>query len=77
MKAISKLAMLECFFLFCCLQQLSLAALTVKRNKHVAAVSFDVKRGADYRNALLGVYSCRVKKAADAVKCKLQVRLFW
>ena len=77
MKAISNLELLKCFFLFCSLQQLSLAALTVKRNEDVAAVSFDIKRGADYRNALFGVYSCRVKKATDAVKSKLQVRLFW
>ena len=77
MKAISKLALLECLFLFCFLQQLSLAALTVKRNEDVPAVSFDVKRDADYRNGLFGVYSCRVKEAVDVVKSKLQVRLLW
>ena len=47
----------------------------VGADEDVAIISSDVKRGADYRNALFGVYSCRVKKAADAVRDKFQVRL--
>ena len=74
MKAVLAFAVLECLLLFCCLQQFGLAAPTVETKDDIAAVSFDVKRGAEYRNALFGVYTCRVKKAADAVKDKLQVK---
>ena len=73
MKAALTFAVLECILFFCCLQQFGLAAPTVEADKDIAAVSSDVKRGAEYRNALFGVYSCRVKKAADAVRDKLQV----
>ena len=74
MKVVLAFALLECLLLFCCLQQFGLAAPTVEAKDDIAAVSFDVKRDADYRNALFGVYTCRVKKAADAVKDKLQVK---
>ena len=75
MKAVLTFAVLECILFFCCLQQFGLAAPTVGANEDVAIISSDVKRGADYRNALFGVYSCRVKKATDSVGDKLQVRL--
>ena len=74
MKPVLAFAVLECLLLFCCLQQFGLAVPTVEAKDDVAAVSFDVKRGAEYRNALFGVYTCRVKKAADAVKDTLQIR---
>ena len=77
MKAALTFAVLECILFFCCLQQFGLAAPTVGADKDVAAVSANVKRGAVYRNALFGVYSCRVKKATDAVRDKLQVRLYF
>ena len=75
MKTVLTFAVLECILFFCCLQQFGLAAPTVGADEDVAIISSDVKRGADYRNALFGVYSCRVKKATDAVRDKLQVRL--
>ena len=75
MKTVLTFAVLECILFFCCLQQIGLAAPTVGADEDVAIISPDVKRGADYRNALFGVYSCRVKKAADAVRDKFQVRL--
>ena len=74
MKTVLAFALLEYFLLSCYLQPLGMAVPTMVGNKDAAVVSADVKRGADYRNALFGVYSCRVKKAADAVDNKLQVR---
>ena len=74
MKAVLAFAVLECLLPFCCLQQFGLAAPTVEAKDDVVAVSSDVKRGVEYRNALFGVYTCRVKKAADAVGDKLQVK---
>ena len=71
MKPVLAFAVLECLLLFYCLQQF---VLTVRAKDDIVAVSFDVKRDADDRNELFGVYTCRVKKAADAVKDKLQVR---
>ena len=32
-------------------------------NEDVVTISSDIKRGAEYRNALFGVYVCHVKKA--------------
>ena len=75
MKAILIFAVLKYVLFFCCLQQFGLAAPTLGADEDVAIISSDVKRGADYRNALFGMYSCRVKKATDAVGDKLQVRL--
>ena len=74
MKAVLTFAVLDCILLFCCLQQFGLAAPTVQADGDIAAVSSDVKRDAEYRNALFGVYSCHVQKAAGAVRDKLQVR---
>ena len=71
MKPVLAFAVLECLLLFCCLQQF---APTVRAKEDVVAISSDVKRGVEYRNALFGVYTCHVKKAADVVKDKLQVR---
>ena len=72
MKAVSVLAMLECFLLINCLQQLELAAPTMSEsNEDVVAVSLNVKRDAKYRNALFGVYACHVKKATAAIVDKV------
>ena len=77
MKPVLAFAVLECLLLFCCLQQF---APIVRAKENVVAVSFSVPfsipnvRGVELRNALFGVYTCRVKKAADAVKDTLQVR---
>ena len=53
--------LLGCILLICCLQELSSAAPT------------HVKRDQEYRNALFDEYGCRVQKAADAVRSKLNV----
>ena len=74
MKTVLAFALLEYFLLSCSLQQFGLAVPTIAGKEHATVVSADAKRGADYRNALFGVYICRVKKAADAVDNKLQVR---
>ena len=67
-------AVLECLVLLCCLQHFGLAVPTLQANERVVAVSSDIKRyNAEYRNALFGVYHCRVKKATEAVRSKLQV----
>ena len=74
MKAVSVLAVLECFLFINSLQQLGWAAPTMSEsNEDVVAVSSDVKRDAEYRNALFGVYACRVKKAAAATVDKIEV----
>ena len=52
------------FLLICYLQEFSLAAPS------------HVKRDQEYRNALFDAYGCRVLKATDAVKNKLDVSLF-
>ena len=75
MKTALTFAVLEYILFFCCLQQFGLAAPTVGADEDISIISSDVKRGAVYRNALFGVYSCRVKKATDAVRDKLKVRL--
>ena len=56
-----------------CLQQFSLAAPMLQANENVVIASSDVKRDVEYRNSLFSIYSCRVQKAADAVRNKLQV----
>ena len=53
--------LLGCILLTCYLQELSLAAPT------------HVKRDQEYRNALFDEYGCRIQKAADAVRTKLNV----
>ena len=53
--------LLGCFLLICYLQELSLAAPT------------HVKRDQEYRNALFDAYGCRILKAADVVRNKLNV----
>ena len=53
--------LLGCFLLICYLQEPSLAAPT------------HVKRDQELRNALFDVYGCRVVKAADGVRNKLNV----
>ena len=74
MKSVIAFTLLEYLLLSCYLQPFSLAFPTMVGNEDTAVASADVKRDADYRNALFGVYSCRVKKAADAVDNKLQVK---
>ena len=66
-------AVLNCLLFINCLQQFGLAAPTLQANEDVTAVSSDVKRDVEYRNALFSIYTCRVQKAADAVRNKLQV----
>ena len=61
MKTITGLTLLRYFLLICCLQVTSLAAPT------------HVKRDQEYRNALFDAYGCRVLKATDAVRNKLNV----
>ena len=59
MKLLSGL--IGCFLLNCHLQEPSLAAPT------------HVKRDQEYRNALFDAYGCRILKAADVVRNKLDV----
>ena len=61
MKSLKGLGLLGCFLLICYLQELSLAAPT------------HVKRDQEYRNALFDAYGCRVLKAADVLRNKLNV----
>ena len=56
--------LLGCFLLICYLQDLNLAAPTM---------STHAKRDQEYRNALFDAYGCRVLKATDAVRNKLNV----
>ena len=76
MKTALVFAVLECFLFINCLQHFGLAAPTSQTNslEDVSAVSSDVKRDADNRNALFGAYICRVTKATNVVVSKLQVR---
>ena len=60
MQSVTKL--LGCILFICHLQASSLAAPT-----HV------IKRDQEYRNILFGQYSCRIQKAADSVRTKLNV----
>ena len=53
--------LLGCVLLICYFQELSLAAPT------------HVKRDKEYRNALFNEYGCRIQKAAEAVRAKLNV----
>ena len=74
MKTDLAFAVLECFLLINCLQQhFGLAFPTMQGDEDTATITSDVKRDAEYRNALFGVYHCRVKKAAEACDAKLQV----
>ena len=52
---------LACFLLICYLLELSVTAPT------------HVKRDQEYRNALFDAYGCRVLKAADVLRNKLNV----
>ena len=74
MKTALVFAVLECFLLINCLQQLALAAPPSRANEDVVAMSSDAKKGAEYRNALFGVYVCHVKKATGAVTDKIEVK---
>ena len=73
MKAVLTFAVLDCILFFCCLQQFGLAAPTVEADENLDAVSSDIKRDAEYRNVLFGVYACRVKKATEATVDKIEV----
>ena len=53
--------LLGCVLLICYFQKLSLAA------------PIHVKRDQEYRNALFNEYGCRIQKAAEAVRAKLNV----
>ena len=61
MKSLTGLGFLGCFLLICYFQELSLAAPS------------HVKRDQEYRNALFDAYGCRVLKAADVLRNKLNV----
>ena len=65
----------KCLLFISFLQQLSSAAPTLQANDHedVAMISVDVKRDAEYRNAQFSSYLCRVQKAIELVKTKLNV----
>ena len=73
MKTALVFAVLECFLLINYLQQLASAAPPLRANEDVVAIPSDIKRGAEYRNALFGVYVCHVKKATEAVTDKIEV----
>jgi len=74
MKTVLAFAVFECILLISFLQQLSSAAPTLQTNdEDVAVISADVKRDAEYRNAQFSSYICRVQKAADLVRTKLNV----
>ena len=64
---------LECLLFSSFLAQISEAASNLQATEDQAAVSFDVKRDAEYRNSLFGAYICRVMKATERVKANLQV----
>ena len=68
-------AVFHCLLLIGCFQMLGMAAPTLQANNDAPIVSnsSDVKRDAEYRNILFGIYSCRIQKAADAVRAKLEV----
>ena len=66
-------AVLECFLLINCSQQLASAAPPLRATEDVVAISSDAKRDTEYRNALFGVYICRVKKATEAITDKIEV----
>ena len=73
---ITVFAVLEYLVLFTFLQQFSTAASTLemKNSESGDASASDVEGGVEYRSSLFGVYHCRVTKAAEGVKAKLQVR---
>ena len=73
---ITVFAVLECLVLIIFLQQFSTAASTLemKNSESGAAIASGVEGDAEYRSSLFGVYHCRVTKAAEGVKDKLQVR---
>ena len=73
MKTAIVFAVLECFLLINCLQKLASAAPPLRATEDVVAIPSDVKRGAEYRNALFGTYVCHVKKATEAVTDKIKV----
>ena len=47
--------------------------LLLTRAQPSCSYSYSIKRDQEYRNALYGEYSCRIQKAADAVRTKLNV----
>ena len=73
MKTALLFEVLQCFLLINCLQQLALAAPSLRPNEDVVAISSDAKRDVEYRNALFGVYVCHVKKATEAITDKIEV----
>ena len=73
MKIALVFAVLECFLLILCLQQLASAAPPSRANEDIVAISSDAKRDAECKNALFGVYICHVKKATEAVTDKIEV----
>jgi len=75
MNTATTFAVFHCLLLIGCFQMLCMAAPTLQANNDAPIVlnSSDIKKDADYRNILFGIYSCQVKKAADAVRAKLQV----
>ena len=75
MKTALAFAVLECLLLINCLQHFALGAPTLQTNSlsDISAVSSDVKRDTENRNALFGAYTCRVRKAISVVSTKLQV----
>ena len=50
---------------------ISLAVPTLQASEDQDAVSFKVKRDAEYRNSQFGAYNCRVLKAAETVRATL------
>ena len=73
MKIVLVITVFESILFISFLQQFSLAAPTLQGNEDVAVVPAHVKRDAEYRNAQFGAYICRVLKATDLVRTKLQV----
>ena len=73
MKTILASAVFECLLLISSLQQFSLAVPVWQANEDGAVVSADTKRDAEYRNAQFSAYICRVQKAANLVRIKLEV----
>ena len=75
MKTVLMFAVFEYLLLISFLQHFSLAAPTLQTSEDVAVTSVhtDVKRNVEYRNAQFGAYICRVQKAADLVRAKVNV----
>ena len=75
MKTVLAFAVLEYLLLINCMERFGSATPTMQTNslEDISAVSSDVKRDAENRNALFGAYICHIHKATNLVVNTLQV----